>query len=204
MSTGKLVTVEGIDGSGKSTLVDSLQNTVFENNNSVTFTREPTSSKSGELLREILSKDNASDFTELFLFMADHASHVDKTVKPALQEGEIVVCDRYLDSRCAYQGYTLEDELENPIEFVYELHSEWSMIPDCTILLDIDAETAVSRTAQSEKYEVEEQLKSIRRNYQQLVALDPDRFVIIDASQSIESVLNEVEVVLSEIIKTTN
>lgn len=199
MHNGTLVTVEGIDGSGKSTLIDSLQNTVFENDESVTFTREPTNSKSGELLRDILSEDNASTFTELFLFMADHADHVSETVKPALQNGELVICDRYLDSRCAYQGYTLQEELTNSIEFVYELHKEWSVIPDCTILLDIDAETAVSRTSTGEKYEVEEQLRQIRTNYQQLVGMDPERFVVVDASRHPKTVLNNVTEILSEL-----
>lgn len=199
MTSGYLVTIEGIDGSGKSTVANALSAADFDHLvDDVTFTREPTGSQSGQLLREILSEDNSDPFSELFLFMADHSTHLEETIYPALEQGELIVCDRYIDSRCAYQGHTLTEFVEDPIRFVQNLHQPWSRFPDCTILLDIDPETAVERTTSGEKYEVEERLAEIRDNYAELAAMDPDRFVRVDATQPPEDVKADVVEVISE------
>lgn len=193
MTNGYLVTIEGIDGTGKTTLWESLQqSSILNENNDVTFTREPTGNKFGQILRNILAEDDSDDFSELFLFMADHATHLQETVLPALDRNELVICDRYIDSRCAYQGHTLTDAFDDSLQFIHDLHRPWSRIPDCTILLDIDAETAVERTTSGEKYEVKSRLAEIRENYARLVARDRDRFVIIDATQSPADVLDTV------------
>lgn len=198
-SDGLLVTIEGIDGSGKSTVVDSLEHSDFTDLvPDVTFTREPTSSDAGQLLRDILKNDNSHEITEFFLFMADHCTHLQETVLPALEAGELVVCDRYIDSRCAYQGHTLDGYFEDAISFIYESHQPWSRMPDCTILLDLDPETSVERTSSGEKYETKERLTSIRENYETVQAADADRFVTVDATQSPEKVRSDVRSVIRE------
>lgn len=185
MTNGTLITIEGIDGSGKSTVVDSLTAADFPDSiSNVTFTREPTGSPAGKLLREVLSRDDSDPLSELFLFMADHRKHVEETVKPALEDDSLVICDRYIDSRCAYQAHTLEGVLDHPLQFIEDLHKPWSRFPDCTILLDLDPVTAAERTSTGEKYEVPERLADIRENYAELHAKHPDRFEIVDATQS--------------------
>lgn len=197
--TGYLITLEGIDGSGKSTVAEALSPSDFEAlARDVTFTREPTGSDAGQLLRENLSQDHRDPWTELFLFMADHSTHLQETVWPALEREELVICDRYIDSRCAYQGHTLDDMMDDPIQFLHNLHQPWSRFPDCTILLDIDPATAVERTTSGEKYEVEERLVEIQENYEELVAMDPDRFVRVDAEQSPEAVRDDVVSAIAE------
>lgn len=189
--SGFLVTIEGIDGSGKSTLMESLSAPDFgEIASTVTFTREPTDSAAGKLLRDILANDNADAFTELFLFMADHSTHVNSVIEPAIANNELVICDRYIDSRCAYQGHTLDGEIANPIQFIYGLHGNWSRFPDVTVYLDIDPEIAANRTSTGEKYEVPDRLAEIRENYRELMRVD-DRFVVVDAEQPIEAVCDE-------------
>jgi len=204
MTNGKLVTIEGIDGSGKSTVWDALRESeITAGERDVTFTREPTGNRFGQMLREILANDNSDPLSELFLFMADHRSHLQDTVLPALDRNELVICDRYIDSRCAYQAHTLTEILDEPIQFIHELHQPWSRFPDCTILLDIDAETAVERTSTGEKYEVEDRLAEIRENYATVMSMDPDRFVIVDATQPPDAVLDNVVEILTERFETT-
>ncbi len=199
MTSGYLVTLEGIDGSGKSTVANTLTDSDFTTiANDVTFTREPTASEAGQLLRQILATGDSDLFAELFLFMADHGTHLAETIRPALEQDELVICDRYIDSRCAYQGYTLEPFLDQPIRFVRNLHTPWSRFPDCTILLDLPPEIAVERTSTGEKYEQEDRLEAIRENYHELQRLDPDRFVIVDATQSADNVKQEVIEIITE------
>ena len=203
MTNGALITLEGIDGSGKTTVWNSLQEVEsIAGTDNLTFTREPTTNKFGQMLREILAEDNSDPLSELFLFMADHCTHLHDTVLPALSRNEIVICDRYIDSRCAYQGHTLTGEVPNPIEFIHDLHQPWSRTPDCTIYLSIDAETAVERTSSGEKYEVEDRLMEIRENYATLMSMSPDRFAVVDATQSPDSVLADVVDVLTDRFST--
>lgn len=184
MTQGYLITIEGTDRSGKSTLAQRLSTNDIPTNHDTTFTREPTDSPPGKLLRKILRDGNNDVLSELFLFMADHSIHVNQTIEPALKRGELVICDRYINSRCAYQGLTLENGFENPMEFITNLHQPWSRFPDLTILLDLPADEAVKRTSTTEKYETENRLTAIRDNYLTLCEEYQDRYVTIDATQS--------------------
>lgn len=194
-----LVTIEGIDGAGKSTIVEHIDaSDIAKGSDDVVFTREPTDSPYGELLRENLAKDTANKFTELFLFMADHADHVDSTIRPAVNSGKIVVCDRYIDSRCAYQGVTLRDEVTNPLRFIEELHGidgcedSWSVVPDVTVFIDISVDTAINRLDTNHKFEKKEKLQEIKQNYEALIQKHSDRFIVVDGEQTIENVTKEV------------
>ncbi|WEL20390.1 dTMP kinase [Halorhabdus sp. BNX81] len=197
-----LITLEGIDGSGKSSAWKFLREHTADLDPDFTFTREPTESWYGEAVQRSIQEDDADSLAELFLYTADHAAHLADTVQPALDRGEVVVSDRYSDSRYAYQGATLADRLDDPLAFVREIHEPWTRPPDATIYLDVDAETGAERSGGTNKFERVEHLRSVRENYEALIAAEPDRFVRIDATRAAEAVradvLEAVERLLSE------
>jgi len=188
---GKLITLEGIDGSGKSTVAKKLQENheirVFE----PIFTREPTRGTfTGNAVEKAIQSDT-DQLAELFLFTADHAEHLAKLVKPALENGKTVISDRYSDSRYAYQGITLKNRIENPLEWVRDLHRGWTVVPDLTILFDIEPEIAVKRCGkrgEQTKFEKIEFLRGVREIFLRLAAEEPGRFIVVDASCSPENV----------------
>lgn len=187
-----LITLEGIDGSGKSSAWESLREHTTDLDPDFTFTREPTESWYGEAVQRSISDDEADSLAELFLYTADHAAHLAETVQPALDRGEVVVSDRYSDSRYAYQGATLADRLDEPLAFVREIHEPWTRPPDATIYLDVDAETGAQRSGETNKFERVEHLRAVRENYERLIAAEPDRFVRIDATREAETVRADV------------
>ncbi|PSP74038.1 dTMP kinase [Halobacteriales archaeon QS_3_64_16] len=187
-----LVTLEGIDGSGKSTVWKALRESAVIDR-PATFTREPTDSWYGEAVKRSLSEEAADPIAELFLYTADHAAHLDRTVRPALDAGDLVVADRYSDSRYAYQAASLEGVIDRPLEYIMGLHDPWTRVPDATIYFDVDPETGAERSAGANKFEQREFLADVRENYEQLLAADPGRYVRIDASQPPEAVLESVE-----------
>ena len=228
---GILITFEGIDGSGKSTIASEVARTIAERGSPpfagrrFLFTAEPTDGEEGRLLRERLKRGAAAEglghgsggatkMEELFLFMADHARHLAETVIPALEEGMVVISDRYSDSRIAYQGATLLEVVSHPLELVRELHRPWSVPPDKTILFSIDPAVAVERcllrregAASSmmakppEKFEREEFLRLVAENFEMMARREPERFVVIDAARGKGEVLAETMRVLAEILE---
>ncbi len=131
---------------------------------------------------------------ELFLFMADHASHLEETVMPALREGGVVVSDRYADSTAAYQGVTLRDAIPNSARWIGDLYRTWNIVPDRTLLFTLDPALAVERirsrtgSGSLEKFEREAVLREVDGIFRLLAKSEPERFVPIDASRSIEDV----------------
>jgi dTMP kinase len=189
-----LITLEGIDGSGKTTVWESLRGT-----HEFTFTREPTDTWYGDAVRRSVEDDDADPVAEAFLYVADHAAHLSATVRPALRDGEVVVSDRYSDSRYAYQGVALEDRVPRPMEFLQGIHQPFTRAPDHTIYLDVDAETGAARSGATNKFETAAFLKEVRENYEFLLAREPNRFSRVDATQSPETVLDEVEDILADL-----
>jgi dTMP kinase len=192
-----LVTLEGIDGSGKTTVWEALRDARGEG---YTFTREPTESWYGEAVQRSLAEDDADPVAELFLYTADHADHLSRLVKPALEAGDVVVSDRYSDSRYAYQGAALEDEVPRAMEYVRGIHQPWTRPPDLTLYFDVDPETGAARAGATNKFEQVEFLSRVRDNYEQLIEYDPERFVRIDATQSPEAVLEAAEDVIDRVL----
>jgi len=184
-----LVTLEGLDGSGKTTVWEALQD-VYPG---ATFTREPTGSWYGDAVRRSLADDGADPVAELFLYTADHAAHLADTVRPALEEDRLVVSDRYADSRYAYQGATLEGVLDRPVEYIRGVHLPFTVEPDLTVYLDVDPETAAERSASGDKFERVEHLRRVRANYEDLISMSPERFQRVDATRSPEAVIARVE-----------
>ncbi|MFW6384493.1 MAG: dTMP kinase [Halodesulfurarchaeum sp.] len=188
-----LVTLEGLDGSGKTSAWERLR---AERSAGYTFTREPTESWYGNAVRRSIDADEADPLAELFLFTADHADHLERVVRPALDRGEIVVSDRYSDSRYAYQGAAIADRIEDPVAFVQSVHRPFTRVPDLTIYLEVDPETAVERSGGTNKLERQAFLEAVAENYEALIAAEPDRFVRVDARQPFDAVLEAVGSIL--------
>ncbi|MDQ2050008.1 dTMP kinase [Natronolimnohabitans sp. A-GB9] len=197
-----LVTLEGLDGSGKTTVWESLQ----ERYPDAVFTREPTNdSWYGDAVYRSIDDDDADSLAELFLYTADHADHLSRVIEPALERGDLVISDRYSDSRFAYQGATLEtvDRLDaDPLEYVVDVHEPFSIPPDLTIYLDVDPETAAERAGATNKFERVDYLESVQENYERLLERHPDRFVRVDATQAQAAVRDEVEGILADAVAT--
>jgi dTMP kinase len=188
-----LVTLEGLDGSGKTTVWNRLTEA---SDDGYTFTREPTQSWYGDAVRRSIETAGADPFAELFLFTADHADHLQRVIHPALDRGDIVVSDRYSDSRYAYQGAAIEGEVTNPVEFVQSVHRPFTRPPDLTIYFEVDPETAVKRSGATNKLEQLAFLERVQATYEQLIAAEPDRFIRVNAEQPLEAVTEAVESII--------
>ncbi|WP_094227267.1 dTMP kinase [Methanolobus psychrotolerans] len=185
---GKLITLEGIDGSGKSTITGRLKsNPVFYE---FVFTREPTTGWIGEAVNRAIHSDT-DDLAELLLFTADHAEHISKLIIPALKSGKNVISDRYSGSRYAYQGMTLKNRFADPMKWIQDIHKNWTVDPDLTILFDIEPGIAVERCGNrgdKTKFEKISFLEGVRANYLRLARENPERFVIIDTHRSVDEI----------------
>ena len=186
-----LITLEGIDGSGKTTVAEALQDSLPEAE--TVFTREPTDSWYGGAVARSIGDDEADPVAELFLYTADHADHLSRVVRPALDSGKLVVSDRYSDSRYAYQGATLEGVVRRPMEYVRGVHEPFTRAPDTTLYFDVPPETGAERAGATNKFETADYLSRVRANYERLIEAEPDRFVRIDATRSPEAVVAEAE-----------
>ncbi|SIR77071.1 dTMP kinase [Natronorubrum thiooxidans] len=198
-----LVTLEGVDGSGKTTVWEALQ----ERYPDATFTREPTNdSWYGEAVYRSIGDDDADSLAELFLYTADHAAHLSRVIEPALEADDLVISDRYSDSRFAYQGATLASSdrlaVDDPLEYVVDLHEPFSIEPDLTIYFDVPPETAAKRAGATNKFERAAYLESVAENYERLIARDPERFVRVDATQTPKRVLEAVKSAVADAIAT--
>lgn len=183
-----LVTVEGIDGSGKTSAWRALGDAFPE----ATMTREPTESWYGEAVRRSINDEDADPLAELFLYTADHADHLRRVIDPALAADHLVIADRYSDSRYAYQGATLSGRFDDPMEFVQSVHRPWTRPPDLTVYLDVPPDVGASRSGATNKFEREDHLIAVAENYEQLIAAEPDRFHRVDAERPIEVVVEDV------------
>ena len=188
-----LLTLEGLDGSGKTTAWEALAGSYPD----ATFTREPTESWYGDAVARSLNDDDADPLAELFLFTADHADHLSRVIRPALATGSLVVSDRYSDSRLAYQAASLAGSRlgdgRDSLAYIREIHEAFSRPPDKTIYLDVDAETAAARAGATNKFERAAYLERVRENYERLIDADPDRFVRVDATRPESAVVEAVE-----------
>jgi len=191
-----LVTLEGIDGAGKTTVLSALSDAYPE----AVVTREPSESWYGEAVERSIAAADSDSLAELFLFLADHADHLGRVVRPALADGSLVIADRYVDSRIAYQGATLRDEVKRPMEYIRGIHEPFTRMPDLTLYLDIDPETAAERAGATNKMEHADFLADVRANYERLIDAEPDRFVRVDATRPPEEVVAAAEETLARVV----
>ncbi len=179
--TGMLITLEGIDGSGKSTLHASLKDLLADLD--PIMTREPGATWVGDQVRRAI-KEQTDPITEATLFVADHAAHLAKVVRPALAEGRLVISDRYSDSRYAYQSVTLQGIVPEPEKWLRAMHNGWTIVPDKTFLCVLPIEEALTRLkpdTEREHFEKRETLEKVQNNYLSYARAEPERFVIVDA-----------------------
>mgnify|MGYP004508631147 FL=1 len=203
MKKGLFITLEGADGCGKTTQLNLLKEYLTSRGYEIVVTREPGGKGLGEKLREILLNydGEVSDRCEAFLYLADRAQNIDTIIKPAINSGKIVLCDRHTDSSVAYQGYGREQNIDN-INMLNELAVN-GVHPDLTIVFDIDTETSMARVG-AEKDRLEsagiEFHKRVRNGYLEIAKKNPQRIKVVDASQTIEDVQRDVIKIVEEVL----
>ena len=191
MEKGIFITFEGADGCGKTTQIELIKKYLDENNIENVLTREPGGSDLGLELRKILLHYDkpVSNIAELFLYLADRAQHTEYTIKPLIEEKKVVLCDRYIDSTVAYQGYARKGDI-NKIIKLNDLVTN-SLKPDLTIVFDIDSNIAQSRL-KGEKDRLEKEglefHKALRQGYLELAKNNPERIKVINADDTIENI----------------
>ena len=193
---GSFITLEGVEGSGKTSLIKSLEKHFQSLNKEVLVTREPGGCKLGLQVREILLHAKISSLAELLLFAADRAEHIETVIKPALEANKVVLCDRYIHSTLAYQGYGRGIDMKQ-IELLNNL-ATGGLQPEKVLLLDLDVEEGLKRAASRSddpdswtRFE-EEKLEfhnKIRAGFKSLAGAQPELFSVINASKSQEDVL---------------
>ena len=190
---GIFITVEGGDGAGKSTQIDNITRFFEEKGRVVVHTREPGGTHIGEKLRQILLDRENSEMnavTEMLIYAAARAQHVREVIMPALAEGKVVICDRFVDSSIAYQGYG-----RRLGDMVAEVngHATGGLRPDMTFWLDIDPEAGRARASgagELDRLEVEKLdfHYAVREGYRKIAESDPDRVRRVDASKTVDEI----------------
>lgn len=203
MAKGLFITFEGADGCGKTTQMNLLKDYLKDNGFDIVVTREPGGKGLGENLRKILLNYDGvvSDRCEAFLYLADRAQNVDITVRPAVEVGKIVLCDRHIDSSVAYQGYGRMQDIEKIKELNHLATGD--LKPDLTIVFDIDIETSMKRIgAQKDRMESAgvEFYNRVRNGYLQLAKQEPERIKVIDSTKSIDAVFEQVLMVVNKFL----
>ncbi|MBP2623352.1 dTMP kinase [Streptococcus oricebi] len=206
MKKGLLISLEGPDGSGKSSVLEALSNFFQENKQEVITTREPGGVPIAEAIRQIIldPKNTAMDEkTELLLYIASRRQHLAERVLPALDKGETIIMDRFIDSSVAYQGFGRGLTVEE-INWLNHYATD-GLKPDLTLYLDLDVEVGLARIAKSQHREADrldrESLdwhERVRQGYLTILAAEPDRLVKIDASQPLDKVIADSLAVIQE------
>jgi len=205
---GVFITFEGIDGSGKSTQIARLKESLENRGYSVLVVRDPGSTPIAESIRKLLldhKNDALDDRTETLLFSAARAHLVQEVIKPALQAGRIVLCDRFAESTIAYQGYGRELPLREVVAL--QTFATDDLQPDRKILLDSavpDADKRLSGTVADRMESAGAAFKErVRQGYLTMAQADPERWLVIDATGSVDQIAKEIEqYVVSNVIES--
>lgn len=201
---GKFITFEGCDGCGKSTQLKMLSDYLTQNGIAHIFTREPGGGKISEAIREILLSGKNMEMTdecEALLYAASRVQHLSDRVEPALQEGKLVICDRYVDSSLAYQAYARG----LGYEFISQINSFAlkNYLPDVTIFIDLTPEAAFARKKgadQNDRLELAgmEFHKRVYAGYDALAKAEPNRIARIDGNKTPQEIFHDVIALLKE------
>jgi len=188
------ITFEGLDGSGKTTQVHLLAARLEAEGAEVVITREPGGTPLGEAIRNlVLHGGDMAPWAEAALYAASRAQHVEQLIRPALDRGAIVLCDRYVDSSVAYQGVARGLGLDRVLEL--NLAAVGGLMPDRTILIDLESGRAVARMSEErDRIEREDDGFHARAadGYRQLAALFPERYVTVDGTAAPERIAEEI------------
>ena len=199
--TGLLITFEGGEGCGKSTQITALKARLEAMGKTVVQTREPGGTPLGESVRNLLQYDDAgqgmSPEAELLLFAASRAQHVRELIAPAIAEGQIVLCDRFLDSTTVYQGVARANDSKK-VDTINQF-AIGDTKPDLTILIDLPPEIGLARVqarndGKLDRMEKEaiEFFQAVRQGYLDLAKSEPKRFLVLDGSQSVEELETQI------------
>lgn len=200
MARGRFITFEGGEGAGKSTQIRRLADWLSGRGIDALVTREPGGSPGAEAIRKLLvTGDNRrwDPLTETLLHFAARSDHVSRTIEPALAEGRWVVCDRFVDSTIAYQGYGQNVDRTFIANLSHAILGD--IRPDLTLLLDIPVDVGLARAAKrhgdENRYETMDLSfhERIRLGFRDLAAAEPGRFIVIDASSDLDSVQKRIE-----------
>lgn len=197
MRKGFFITFEGPDGCGKSTQVKLLADHCRNLGYTVRLTREPGGPSISEKIRALLLDPENKEMcarAEALLYAASRAQHVEQTIRPAVEDGEVVICDRFMDSSIAYQAFGRE--LGDDVRIINEF-AVAGMQPDLTFFLDIDPEKGLMRAASHSKPDRLEQEKlefhqKVYQGYQKIKEIYSSRYVCLDAEQSIETIAEQI------------
>ncbi len=203
---GLFITIEGPDGSGKSTQIENIRKFFEDKNIEIVFTREPGGTPIGERIREIILDNRFKEMdsmTEAMLYAASRAQHVAQIIRPALEAGKVVVCDRFVDSSLAYQGYGrgLGEDVEIINSFAIK-----ECMPDVTFLMKLDPDVGKHRIEENRhdqdrlEHEKLSFHQKVYKGYLKLEEKYPDRIVGIDASKGIDEIRDEIYRKLEEIL----
>lgn len=187
---GRFIALEGGEGAGKSTQQHLLAEHLRARGREVVTTREPGGTPAAEAVRDILlstAHTGLDDRAEALLFAAARGEHVARVIRPALERGADVVCDRYLDSSVAYQGYGRELGADTVRDL--SLWATGGLLPDLVVLLDVDPRTGLGRAGEPDRLESEpiEYHDRVRRGFLELASRDPSRYLVLPASRTIEA-----------------
>ena len=203
---GLFISIEGPDGSGKSTQIENIRKFFEEKNIEIVFTREPGGTAIGERIREIILDNSFKEMdsmTEAMLYAASRAQHVAQVIRPALEQGKVVVCDRFVDSSLAYQGYGRR--LGESVQIINS-YAVGDCMPDITFLMKVDPNVGKHRIQENrgtqDRLEHEKLAfhRQVYKGYLELEKKYPDRIVGIDASMGIDDIRDEIYRKLEEII----
>ena len=199
------ITLEGPDGSGKSSQMSPLAEVIRQQGYDVIETREPGGTEIGDQIRQVimdLQNKRMQPESEILLFQASRAQLVRELIRPALADGKVVLCDRYADSTIAYQGYGHQTDIEQLTRIVE--FATGGLKPDLTLYLDIDAEQGLRRRSDGEgewnrldDYALEFHQR-VRRGYHAMIAAESERWVQIDGDQPPEAVQQEMQKAVME------
>jgi dTMP kinase len=208
--TGKFITFEGIDGSGKSTQLRMLAGDLRQHGLDIVATHEPGGTPLGRRLREAFleTEETVAPISELLLFAADRAQHVELLIKPALEQGRVVISDRYADATFAYQGAGRGFD-EVTVDEVIRL-ATGGLKPHLTIFFDITVDTAIRRMNDHKgggrvqnrmDLETSEFYQRVRESYLGIASREPERFKVIDANGSVEDIHKRVAEMVGSFLK---
>ena len=202
------ITLEGPEGSGKTSHIPYLVEYLREKGYTVFPTREPGGTSIGEQIREVIHDLKNAEMhprTETLLYQAARAQIVEEVIRPRLQAGEIVLSDRYADSTIAYQGYGHQQDIEKVRALIK--YATGGLIPDLTILLDLDVEVGLKRKQKADEwnrldaYTIEFH-KRVRAGYLEMVNQEPERWAVIDAGKKWDAVQDELRRVIEKKLKS--
>ena len=196
----KFITFEGVDGAGKSTHLAWFADALRQRDLDVVVTREPGGTPLGEQLREILLNQPMSIGTEALLMFAARLEHIEQVIKPALRAGKWVISDRFSDASFAYQGGGRGMDWEKLHQLEQWVHPD--LQPDLTLFFDVPVEVARQRLSNNvslDRFEQEQSdfFERVRAGYHRRVQENPQRYAVIDAAQTLDSVKHELEVIIS-------